>query len=191
MVTAFKVLLVSQVNLCLHAVSLSQQMSLFLCVHLDQFPVVYIMHPWISSYLKKLYGLLWKDLFSSYGSIFGCFGDYYFVASIPSRGFFEDILWGICVPENKSCHGGLLRRSTEADVLHFEIWEANKGKEAGIVMSHAGGSFRESYFPGIWWIIPGRNGLIQWVIRIFPICAAVEWVASWTTRLVDYWLPLK
>ena len=72
----------------------------------------------------------------------------------------------------------MLRRNAEADVLQHEIWEANTGEQAGIIMPHADGSFRESYVPGIGWIIPGMNELIQWAMRIFPICAAVEWVAS-------------
>jgi len=48
-----------------------------------------------------------------------------------------------------SCHGAALRRNAEADVLPHEIWEANTGEQAGVIMRHADGSFRENSFPEI------------------------------------------
>lgn len=92
--------------------------------------------------------------------------------------------------KNKSCHEGLLRRSTEAEALQHEIWEANICGQAGIIMAHADSFFRKSCFPAIWLMIPGITELILWAMRIFSVCAAVERFASWITRLVDHWLPL-
>lgn len=80
-----------------------------------------------------------RPVFSLQFYIWLVFGNYSFVAPIPSRTFFEESVYQKVKGVTEDC-----KEESEAGVLPHEIWDTNTGEQTGTITSHAGGSFKES-----------------------------------------------
>lgn len=156
-------------------------MSRLFCVHMGKYCCLFIRESQIT--WKICSG---KTCFLPTVLYLAGFWELFFCCSHPLK----DILWGICVPKSKRCHRGLQRRIRSRC---FAAWD----------LGHKYRWTDRHYYISCRWILQGE--LISWNVMdnswselinsvdngMFLICAAVEWVASGTTRLVDHWLPPK